>query len=111
MEDISISYYQSVTALTLARTLASRHNIGERRLAMVDPVFSTDDARISKSAAEKGRAILDKLTGERLMSFKSDLELSFPRLSLTGQLGDSLKKADPAKTDLYDGFKTKKRYF
>ncbi len=103
-----ISYYQSVTALTLARTLVGRQKASERILAMVDPVFSVADARMTKATAEKRRATLDKLTDERLMSFQSDLGLSFPRLALTGQLGESLKKTDPARTDLYEGFQAQK---
>ena len=103
-----ISYYQSITALTLARTLGKQQKPGDRTLAMVDPVFSTEDARVVKAAAEKKQAMLDKLTGEKLMSFKSELALEIPRLPLTTQLGESLKKADPTKTDLYEGMKAQK---
>ncbi|MGO9119753.1 MAG: CHAT domain-containing protein, partial [Desulfomonilaceae bacterium] len=103
-----ISYYQSVTALTLARTLGRQQKAGDRTLALVDPVFSPEDARLAKAAAENRRAALDKLTGEKLMSFRSELKLEIPRLPLTGQLGESLKKADLAKTDLYEGIKAQK---
>ncbi len=103
-----ISYYQSITALTLARTLGKQQKSGDRTLVMVDPVFSPDDTRLVKAAAEKRRAQLDKLTGEKLMSFVAELKLEVPRLPLTGQLGESLKVADPAKTDLYQGVKAQK---
>ncbi|MGO9119055.1 MAG: CHAT domain-containing protein [Desulfomonilaceae bacterium] len=103
-----ISYYQSITALTLARTLGKQQKPGDRTLAMVDPVFSPDDARLVKAATEKRRAALDKLTGDKFMSFKTELALEIPRLPLTTQLGESLKKADPAKTDLYEGMKAQK---
>jgi tetratricopeptide (TPR) repeat protein len=103
-----ISYYQSLTALSLVRTLRTRKKSGERTLAMVDPIFATDDARFVKTTSEERRALLDKLTGERLMSFRSDLGLTFPRLPTTGELGQLLKTADPANTDLYDGFKAQK---
>ncbi len=103
-----ISYYQSVTALTLARTLGKQQKSGDRTLAMVDPVFSPDDARLVKAATEKRSAVLDKLSSEKLMSFKTELALEIPRLPLTTQLGESLKKADPAKTDLYEGIKAQK---
>ncbi len=103
-----ISYYQSVTALTLARTLGKQQKGGDRTLAMVDPVFSPEDARLVKAATEKRRAALDKLTGEKLMSFKTELALEIPRLPLTTQLGESLKKADPVKTDLYEGLTAQK---
>ncbi len=103
-----ISYYQSVTALTLARTLGKQQKPGDRTLAMVDPVFSPDDARLVQAATEKRRAVLDKLSSEKLMSFKTELALEIPRLPLTTQLGESLKKADPEKTDLYGGMKAQK---
>jgi len=103
-----ISYYQSVTALTLARTLGKQQKPGDRVLAMVDPVFAADDPRLVKAAAGKRRAMLDKLTGDKLMSFKSELALEIPRLPLTAQLGESLQKADPSKTDLYEGLKAQK---
>jgi len=38
-----ISYCQSVTALTLARTLGKKQRPGDRILAIVDPVFAVDD--------------------------------------------------------------------
>jgi len=103
-----LSYYQSVTALTLARTLGKQHRAGDRTLAMVDPVFATDDPRLKQAAAEKRRALLDKLTNEKLMSFKSELSMEIPRLPLTAQLGESLKKADPGNTDLYEGLTAQK---
>ena len=51
---------------------------------MVDPVFSPEDARLVKAAAENRRAALDKLTGEKLMSFKTELALEIPRSRLPG---------------------------
>ena len=66
-----ISYYQSVTALTLGTTLGKQQKSGDRLLALVDPVFAAEDARLVKVAAENRRAVLDKLTGEKLMSFRS----------------------------------------
>ncbi len=103
-----ISYYQSVTALTLARTLGKQQKSGDRILAIVDPVFSPDDIRLVQAATEKRRAVLDKLSSEKLMSFKTQLAMEIPRLPLTTQLGESLKNADPEKTDLYEGMKAQK---
>ncbi len=51
---------------------------------------------------------MGKLTEEKLMSFQTELKLEVPRLPLTGQLGESLKKADPEKTDLYHGVTAQK---
>ncbi len=103
-----ISYYQSVTALTLARTLGKKQEQAEKTLAMVDPIFAVDDARFAKETTEKRRAALDKLTGEKLMSFRTELKLQIPRLPLAEKLGESLKDADPAKTDLYEGLNAQK---
>jgi tetratricopeptide (TPR) repeat protein len=103
-----ISYYQSVTALTLARTLGKQQKGGDRTLAMVDPIFEPGDARLAKAAAKERREILDRSTGDQLMSFKKELSLEIPRLPLTTQLGGSLKKADPEYTDVYQGMDAKK---
>ncbi|MGO9118021.1 MAG: CHAT domain-containing protein [Desulfomonilaceae bacterium] len=103
-----ISYYQSITALTLARTLGKQQKSGDRTLAMVDPIFSPEDARLVKAASEKRRAMLDKLSSEKLMSFKTELALEVPRLPLTAKLGESLRNANPAKTDLYEGLSAQK---
>jgi CHAT domain-containing protein/Tfp pilus assembly protein PilF len=104
-----ISYYQSITAMTLVRTLGKREKTGDKTLAIVDPVYSLEDDRVKKVSAEKRQAMLDKLTGERLMSAKTQLSgLEFLRLPLTAQLGESLKKSDPEKTDLFEGFHARK---
>jgi len=106
-----ISYYQSLTALTLARTLGKQQKTGDRTLAMVDPVFDKDDKRFIQLAREKQqqqRASLDAIRDEKLMSIKSELGLEFPRLALTSQLGEALKKVDPGKTDLYSGLRAEK---
>jgi len=55
-----LSYCQSITALTLARTLGKQQKPGDRTLAMVDPVFSPEDVRLVKAAAEKRRVTLEK---------------------------------------------------
>ncbi len=102
-----ISYYQSITALTLARTLEKQRNPGEKTLALVDPVFSQDDPRFIKLARQEKEKLLNNLPKEILMSMKIQEGLTWPRLPLTAQLGESLKKDDP-KTDLYEGMQAKK---
>jgi len=42
------------------------------------------------------------------MSIKTEVGLTFPRLPLTGELGNSLKHLDPARTDEYTGMKAAK---
>jgi len=103
-----ISYYQSITALTLARTLGKQQKPGEKLLAMVDPVFSSDDPRLAKLAKQEKDRLLATLPKDLTMSIETETGISFPRLPVTAQLGDSLKKADPSRTDLYEGMKAKK---
>ena len=102
-----ISYYQSITALTLARTLEKQQKPGEKTLALVDPVFSQDDPRFIKLARQEKEKLLSNLPKDILMSMKIQEGLTWPRLPFTAQLGESLKKDDP-KTDLYEGMQAKK---
>ncbi len=98
-----ISYYQSVTALTLARTFGKEKKIAAKRLVMCDPIFGgDDDDRLSKMAKEKQKALVKSLP-DKLLSIKKELGITFPRLELTGVLGRNLKKVDPSVTDEHDG--------
>ncbi len=103
-----ISYYQSITALTLARTLGKQQKPGEKTLAMVDPIFSADDPRLVKVAKQERDRLLANLPTDITMSIQTENGLTFRRLPLTTQLGEALKKADPQKTDLYEGLSVKK---
>ena len=103
-----ISYYQSITALTLARTLGRQQKSGEKTLAMVDPIFSPNDPRLIKVAKQERDRLLANLPNDITMSIKTEKGLTFPRLPLTAQLGESLKKAEPQLTDLYEGMSAKK---
>ncbi|MFH1113631.1 MAG: CHAT domain-containing tetratricopeptide repeat protein [Pseudomonadota bacterium] len=98
-----LSYYQSVTALTLARTLRTQRKSSGRLLAMVDPVFSADDQRLVKMSREEKERLLASPPTEILMSIGNQTGIAFPRLPLTGELGESLKKTDHEGTDLYEG--------
>ncbi len=103
-----ISYYQSVTALTLARTLGKRKKTGKKTLAMVDPVFAADDPRLVKYAKQEQERLAATLPTELLMSMAAQNSITFPRVKLTAQLGASLKDADPSRTDIYEGIAAKK---
>jgi tetratricopeptide (TPR) repeat protein len=103
-----LSYHQSVTALTLARTLGTRQKEADRVLALVDPVFSPNDDRIVKLAKEEKQKLLANLPKDLVMSIHSQYGLTFPRLPLTRVLGESLKTSQPQKTDLYEGMQAQK---
>jgi CHAT domain-containing protein len=75
---------------------------------MVDPVFSSDDPRLTKLARIERKRLLSEVPQEILMSIEAESGLTFPRLPLTARLGESLKKADASHTDLYEGITAKK---
>lgn len=104
-----IRYCQSVTALTLARTLRKQEKSGGRLLALVDPVFSPDDPRLLKVSRQERERLLDTLATLTLMSIRKNTGITFPRLPLTGELGETLKKKDPQITDLYQGLEARKK--
>jgi tetratricopeptide (TPR) repeat protein len=105
----SISYYQSVTALTLARTLRKQQKSTKRILAMVDPIFSTDDSRFARITQQERKKLLARLPSDVLMSIRRNLGITFPRLPLTGKLGEDLKRTNPSMTDLYKGLQARKK--
>jgi CHAT domain-containing protein len=102
-----ISYYQSITALTLARTLRKNERMGSRTLVMDDPVFQPDDARLNQLAKDK-RDELPARVPDTLMSIKTEIGLTFPRLPLTAELGEFIYELDKKKTDRFTGLKAQK---
>jgi len=102
-----ISYYQSVTALTLARTFAKKRHSGLDVLIMDDPVFEADDPRL-KHVVRSERIQLQKSLPGNLMSVRNEIDVTFDRLPLTAKLGESLEKLDPAKTRRYTGLEASK---
>lgn len=104
-----IVYYQSVTALTLARTLRKKPKYSERLLAMVDPVFSPQDPRLAHMPRKESEKRSATLSNQILLSIREQTGITFPRLPLTGELGESLKKSAPSVTDLYGGLQASKQ--
>jgi CHAT domain-containing protein len=103
-----ISYYQSVTALTLDRTFGKHKRTAKKALVMDDPVFSPEDDRLKRIGQSKKTELMGSLP-DKLMSIKTELGLTFPRLPLTGELGESLKKLEPRRTEEYSGMEACKR--
>ena len=102
-----ISYYQSITAMSLARTLRSNEKPGAKTLVVADPVFEADDARLKSVSNTERQKLLASLP-EKLMSIKDQCGITFPRLSKTTELAESLKKLNPDKTILFTGMQAKK---
>ncbi len=102
-----ISYYQSITALSLTRTLGAKEKTAAKTLVIADPVFGLDDPRLKAASAEERKKIVAGLP-DALMSIKGQTGLSFKRLLLTTDLAESIKKLNPDKTDLFTGIGAQK---
>jgi CHAT domain-containing protein/Tfp pilus assembly protein PilF len=103
LEDLHpISYYQSVTALTLTRKAAKARSGPARFLVMADPVFSPDDDRLRAQVGARPADKPDRGT-IRLMEITNQTGLSFPRLALTGRLAAALSDMFPGTTDALTG--------
>ena len=109
-----ISYYQSITALTLARTLGKQKQPQDKLLVIADPVFDMRDAR----AQETGSST--KLTGSEASMYKGLMAaieegkmgpLRLPQLPLTGKLAENLNTAFKGSCTLYTGLKAYKGAF
>ncbi len=102
-----LSYYQSITALTLARTFGKAKRSAPNRMVMADPVFDVKDSRLASANRQRRIAIMKSMP-DKLLSIKNEMGLTFLRLPLTGELAKSLKQLDSKKTDLYTGMKASK---
>lgn len=107
-----ISYYQSLTAVTLVRRLKADSEGGQRLLVMADPVFSIQDARV------KSRRFLAQESDSNatsLMEVVNPLEKSnsviLRRLEQTGVLAKNLKELYGRRCDAFTGFECTKEAF
>lgn len=108
-----VVYCQSITALTLTRTLANPTKPEDRLLVIADPVFDTKDARVEKPGTRTAAAGGPKHV-YRLMSATKKAggeAIEFSRLPLTGELADGLKEMYAEKSDVYTGLKASKEIF
>ena len=110
-----LSYCQSVTALTLARTLGKQKKPVERLLVLADPVFQMKEAR-----AQQGNRQAVRLAGaearlyQNLMAAMEEGELGdmrFDRLPLAGELAEDLKGVYKGNSEVYTGFDVSKERF
>jgi tetratricopeptide (TPR) repeat protein len=89
-----ISYYQSITALTLTRTMGNKDKPGDKLLVLADPVFEMKDQRAQQAGSTK-LAERDKQNNLQLMQIIEDTSegsFRFDRLPETGILADNLDK-------------------
>ncbi len=109
----SISYYQSVTALTLARTLRQSGKPSEKLLAMADPVYQMKDDRAQEAPQTKAASAENKFYADLMVAMEDaeGKELRFGRLPLTGDLAESLSAIFSDRTTTYRGFDASKENF
>jgi len=111
-----LSYYQSVTALTLARTHSKGKAAKGGLLAIADPVFSEKDKRTSKAPKKEAPTGVwaSLLKSLHLMGAEGTDQmggLKFSRLELTEELADALVKNDRPGSYLCKGFDATKDNF
>jgi len=109
-----MSYYQSLTALTLARNLGTREKPGDRLLVMADPVFEMRDARAQQMRGASQVAGVEARLYQDLMAAVEEGKVRgvyFGRLPLTGELADRIKSMYGQSCTVYSGIRASKETF
>lgn len=108
-----IAYYQSITGLTLARTLAGAAKPGDRLLVMADPVFQAGDKRARKTKPAKGEPSDKKYVVEPMSAIEDSGRgrFGFQRLPLTGEPAKGLSALFEGKSDVYTGLDASRKNF
>jgi len=110
----SVSYEQSVTALTLARTYHTVRTSPDKVLVMADPVFHMRDTRAQEAQSSSKPVGAAAKSRMKLMAEVEKGELGtlrYARLPLTGELAGSLEKIYGGSCDLYTGLNATKQNF
>jgi hypothetical protein len=111
-----ISYYQSVTALTLARNHSKGKAATGDLLVIADPVYSENEKRDSKApkkVAPTG-SLASILKSLNLMGAEGSNQkggLHFPRLQLADELLKSFDRINPSSSHVLRGFEANKDNF
>jgi CHAT domain-containing protein/tetratricopeptide (TPR) repeat protein len=107
-----ISYVQSLTVLTLSRTLEAGRSFGNRTLVIADPVFGLNDERAS-STQKTPAADAHKGHPERMIAMEEGSSIHFRMNPLreTALLAANLERDYGSKCDIYSGFRANKKVF
>jgi len=107
-----ISYCQSVTAITLARTLGRRTRPGDRLLVMADPVFEMRDSRAQAGGRTYASARDGKLFSSLMVAMEDKMHgLSFSRLRETAKLAQEMDRIFGGMSDIFVGLEATKKHF
>jgi len=106
-----ISYYQSVAAVSLMRTLRGRLRSEDRLLVMADPVFQHHDARAEPVAAIRMAKADQEFSGALMSSVvrSTGVAASLERLPLTGALAEGLGRIFQGQSDVRTGLAASKQ--
>ncbi|MBM4326440.1 MAG: tetratricopeptide repeat protein [Deltaproteobacteria bacterium] len=106
-------YYQSITALTLARTVQDRKEHQERLLVIADPVFAAADPRTRRWSVQLANAETARNSSRIMAAMKKEglKDIELERLPLTGDLAKSLSELYQDKSDVYVGLDASKDAF
>jgi CHAT domain-containing protein/Flp pilus assembly protein TadD len=108
-----VSYLQSVTALTLARTTGRKAKPGGKLLVMADPVFQLRDARAQATRtvriSQRDQRFYPKLMAT--IEETSGGSFRFERLALTQTLAENLRTLYHDQSDVYTGLDATKKEF
>ena len=109
----SIAYYQSLTAMSLVRTLGKHKRNGSRMLVMADPVFEASDERLAGTALQVAQAqdVSDDARSQDTPNKVLLGGMSLRRLAESEKLGKSLKELLGAHCQLYTGLACTKQQF
>ena len=108
-----VSYYQSITALTLTRNGAHEKEKGKRLLVVADPVFCATDERMSAvsrtdATSWEEQYLLDTVDA---MDQPGRGAFSFERLPETAKMAERLKALYPDTSEILTGLEANKDYF
>jgi tetratricopeptide (TPR) repeat protein len=87
-----ISYYQSVTALTLARTIGNKEKTKDSLLVVADPVFNMKDQRAQQASETRLSQKEKDYNIQRMTTIENSAGPLFPQLPETGKLAEDLAK-------------------
>jgi tetratricopeptide (TPR) repeat protein len=106
-------YYQSITALTLSRTVQDRKEHQERLLVIADPVFAAADPRTRRWSVQLANAETARNSSRIMAAMKKEglKDIELERLPLTGDLAKSLSELYQDKSDVYMGMEASKEVF
>jgi CHAT domain-containing protein len=111
-----ISYYQSVTALSLARSLGEKQRPGEHMLVVADPVFDLQDQRAQQMGQKQSQDVASRTDKTQMLNTMAAIEeagegyFKFRRLQATGELARSLKKEFGSNCETVTDFKASKEH-